>query len=251
VGRLMAGNTQRTRSAQHTAEHGIIVTFLIRVLQIVVFMLLTLVFSILIEWAGMATGFWEEPSTLHSEHMLDKELSFLNDDFKRSAIVGEPARFAKNFADTFYKITFKKTGVQSAIIWLATPAPHSNSRLRKGLHTLFKRVKAYVIAAMTVTQIFAVRLAVLILAFPAFILLAMLGLVDGLVQRDIRRWSGGRESSFIYHWAKKALYPSLILPWIIYLAMPESVHPNLIVLPFAVLFAVSVMVMASTFKKYL
>ncbi len=109
----------------------------------------------------------------------------------------------------------------------------------------------YILAAMVVTQIFAVRLAVLTLAIPAFVLLAMLGLIDGLVQRDIRRWSGGRESSFVYHWAKKVLYPSLILPWIIYLAMPVSVHPNLIVLPFAVLFAVSVTVMASTFKKYI
>ncbi len=111
--------------------------------------------------------------------------------------------------------------------------------------------ESYILASMIVIQVFAVRLAVLILAFPAFVLLAMLGLIDGLVQRDIRRWSGGRESSFVYHWAKKILYPSLILPWIIYLAMPVSVHPNLIVLPFAVLFAVSVTVMASTFKKYI
>jgi integrating conjugative element membrane protein (TIGR03747 family) len=78
-----------------------------------------------------------------------------------------------------------------------------------------------------------------------------MGLTDGLVQRDIRRWSGGRESSFVYHWAKKVLYPALILPWILYLAIPSSIHPNLIVLPFAILFAVSVRVMASMFKKYL
>jgi hypothetical protein len=43
----------------------------------------------------------------------------------------------------------------------------------------------------------------------------------------------------------------LILPWIVYLAIPVNVHPNLVVLPFAVLFAVSLMVMSSTFKKYL
>jgi hypothetical protein len=50
---------------------------------------------------------------------------------------------------------------------------------------------------------------------------------------------------------QKAFYPSLILPLIICLAMPESVHPNVVVLPFAVLFGFSVRVMASTFKKYL
>ena len=248
----MAANTRRSASAQQTAEQGLIASAFTRLLQVFVFMMLTLFFSILIEWAGMAAHFWQEPGARHSETMLGRELEYLNEDFKRSAIVEEPARFARNFADTFYDITFKKTGVQRAVIWLATPVPgFSDSKLRKTLHRLFDNVKEYVLAAMTVTQIFAVRLAVLILAFPAFVLLALLGLIDGLVQRDVRRWSGGRESSFIYHWAKKALYPSLILPWIIYLAMPESVHPNLIVLPFAVLFAISVMVMASTFKKYL
>lgn len=104
---------------------------------------------------------------------------------------------------------------------------------------------------MLITEVFAVRLAVLIMALPAFVLLGLMGLTDGLVQRDIRRWSGGRESSFVYHWAKKLLYPALILPWILYLAIPSSLHPNLVVLPFAILFALSVRVMASMFKKYL
>lgn len=123
----------------------------------------------------------------------------------------------------------------------------SDRRLRH----YYQLAEDYILAAMLVTQVFAVRLAVLVLALPAFVLLGLMGLTDGLVRRDIRRWSGGRESSFVYHWAKKLLYPALILPWILYLAIPSSIHPNLIVLPFAILFAVSVRVMASTFKKYL
>ncbi len=248
----MATQTRRTTSAQQSAEHGMIATVFIKLLQAIVFMLLTLLFSILIEWTGMALDYWEPPGQKHSEVMLERELGYLNQDLRRSVIVEKPAAFAKNFADRFYDWTFKKTGVQSAIIWLATPVPGTQDKpFRKRLHRIFRAVQEYVVAAITVTQIFAVRLAILVLAFPAFILLALVGLVDGLVQRDIRRWSGGRETSFVYHWAKKILYPSLILPWIIYLAMPESVHPNYVVLPFAVLFAISVTVMASTFKKYL
>lgn len=250
----MASNTQRTTSAHQTTEQGIISLTLTRVMQLVVFLIMTLLFSIAIEWLGMATDYWQEPNTQHSEKMLAQELKYLNEDFKRSAIVDKPAQYAKNFADRFYHITFKATGIQSAVIWLATPTPetqHKTAGFRKKWHDYYLVAENYILAAMVVTQIFAIRLAVLTLAIPAFILLAMLGLIDGLVQRDIRRWSGGRESSFVYHWAKRVLYPSLILPWIIYLAMPVSVHPNLIVLPFAVLFAVSVTVMASTFKKYL
>ncbi len=69
----------------------------------------------------------------------------------------------------------------------------------------------------------------------------------GFVKRDLRRWGGGRESSFVYHWAKRSAMPLLILSWVICLALPFSLHPTFIVL----LFALSVAVTASTFKKYL
>jgi integrating conjugative element membrane protein (TIGR03747 family) len=80
---------------------------------------------------------------------------------------------------------------------------------------------------------------------------SLVALVDGFVKRDLRRWGGGRESSFVYHWAKRSAMPLLVLSWVIYLALPFSLHPTFIVLPFAALFALSVSVTASTFKKYL
>jgi integrating conjugative element membrane protein (TIGR03747 family) len=79
----------------------------------------------------------------------------------------------------------------------------------------------------------------------------VVALVDGLVQRDLRRWGGGRESAFIYHHVKKLLFPSLLLAWIVYLGLPFSLHPNFVILPFAGLFAFAVTVTAGTFKKYL
>ena len=63
--------------------------------------------------------------------------------------------------------------------------------------------------------------------------------------------AGGRESSFVYHYAKKAALPLVVLAWVIYLALPFSLHPTFVVLPFAALFALTVSVTASTFKKYL
>jgi len=78
-----------------------------------------------------------------------------------------------------------------------------------------------------------------------------MALVGGFVQRDLRRWGGGRENSFVYHWAKRSAMPLLVLSWVIYLALPVSVHPSFVVLPFASLFALSVAVTASSFKKYL
>jgi hypothetical protein len=53
------------------------------------------------------------------------------------------------------------------------------------------------------------------------------------------------------NYAKKAGLPLLVLTWVLYLALPFSLHPTLVVLPFAVLFGLSVTVTAGTFKKYL
>ena len=88
-------------------------------------------------------------------------------------------------------------------------------------------------------------------ATPVFQLFSLVALVDGLVRRDLRRWGGGRESSFVYHYAKKAAVPLMVLTWVVYLSLPFSLHPAFIVLPFAMLFALAVTVTASTFKKYL
>jgi len=78
-----------------------------------------------------------------------------------------------------------------------------------------------------------------------------MALVDGFVKWDLRRWGGGRGSSFVYHWAKRSPMPLLVLSWAIYLALPFSLHATFIVLPIAALFALSVAVTASTFKKNL
>ena len=61
----------------------------------------------------------------------------------------------------------------------------------------------------------------------------------------------GRQSSFVCHYAKKAAIPLIIMVWVLYLALPFSLHPSWIILPFALAFAFAVAITASTFKKYL
>ena len=63
-----------------------------------------------------------------------------------------------------------------------------------------------------VAAIFAESLLVLCLTLPLFLMAAFVGLVDGLVRRDIRRFGAGRESGFIYHRARGSLTPMAVLP---------------------------------------
>jgi len=209
-----------------------------------------LLFSIIIEWAGMLL-WWKDEGSLHSRSMLQQELNYLNEDFRRSAVSSDPARFARRFADGFYHYLFEWTHLVDFIRWLKQPPRPDESRILAVLRSAYAQSAEYVLAAMTVTQVFGVRLAVLTLAMPVFVLFGLVAMVDGLVQRDLRRWSGGRESSFVYHHAKKVIFPAVILAWVVYLGMPTSMHPNYVILPFAALFALAMAIAAGSFKKYL
>jgi integrating conjugative element membrane protein (TIGR03747 family) len=98
---------------------------------------------------------------------------------------------------------------------------------------------------------FLTRLVILTLTIPLFLMAAFTGVVDGLVRRDLRRFGAGRESGFIYHRAKVMIVPLVVAPWIIYLALPVSVSPVLILLPCAAALGLVISVTAGSFKKYL
>lgn len=235
---------------RHPAQRGLLSRLLGGLARALGWLTAALLLSIMLEWAGMLL-WWKDGGSLHSRAMLEQEIAHLNEDFRQSIVTSNPARFARRFADGFYHYLFEWTHFVDFIQWLKRPPAPDEGRIRAIFRGAYAEAADYVIAAMTVTQVFAVRLAVLTLATPVFALFGLVALVDGLVQRDLRRWCGGRESSFVYHHAKKAILPALILAWIVYLGMPTSVHPNYVILPFAALFAIAMAIAAGSFKKYL
>jgi len=231
-------------------RQGLFTRGLATVSQAILWLLFSLLFSIIVEWVGMVF-WWQDAGLEHSRTMLAKEIGYLDSDFRRSVVTSDPARFAKQVADGTYHYLFEVTRVVAFIHWVS-PSPRPGEQgARPTLHKAYRPVAEFVIAAMQVTQVFSVRLAILTLATPVFLLFSLVALVDGLVRRDLRRWGGGRESSFVYHYAKKAVLPLVVITWVTYLALPFSLHPTFIVLPFATLLALAVTVTASTFKKYL
>lgn len=235
---------------RYPVQRGFISGALGNIARVGSWLVAALLFSILVEWAGMLF-WWKDEGPLHSRAMLQQELDYLNENFRHSIVSSNPARFARDFADNSYHYLFEWTHFVDFIRWLQQPPRPKESAIRALLRSLYARIGDYVVAAMTVTQVFAVRMAVLALAMPVFVLFGLVALVDGLVQRDLRRWAGGRESSFVYHHAKKVMFPAVVLAWVVYLGIPISVHPNHVILPFATLFALAMAVTAGSFKKYL
>lgn len=211
-------------------------------------LVLALCFSVLLEWIGMRF-WWPEQGVRHSEAMLAQELRYLNDGFDRSVVAADPSQLGQAAASRLDQ-ALAYIRLYRFIAWLKVPVPISDG-WQALIHDAFRGIRAYLEAMTNTIQTFAVRLTVLALATPVFLLFGLVGLAEGLMRRDLRRWGGGRESSFIYHHTKKVLGPSIISAWMLYLAAPFSIHPNLVLLPFAGLFAVGIAMTTGKFKKYL
>lgn len=214
----------------------------------------SLLLCIVIECIGMHF-FWPGESWHHAQGMLHHELDQFSAAFTRSALVQEPGRTAHAMVEHAYTWVFVKSGlldwIRDASARVRASTLHSAHDFRYYMAVFCVHVEAYLIASAYTVLTFLVRVFVLVLTLPLFLLAAFVGFVDGLVRRDIRRFGAGRESGFIYHRAKASLMPLAVLPWVMYLAMPVSVHPLLILLPSAVLLGIAMDIAAATFKKYL
>ena len=94
-------------------------------------------------------------------------------------------------------------------------------------------------------------LAILLQALPQFVLTIVIGLIDGLVRRDLRRFGAGHESGFVYHHARRMIGSSLAATGLAWLAVPVFLKPSYMLVPSAVITALSVSLVLGAFKKYI
>ncbi|WP_411832906.1 TIGR03747 family integrating conjugative element membrane protein [Pseudoxanthomonas mexicana] len=243
-----------TAQHQQTRQQGLLASIVTMPFRFLGVLIGALLLSIVIECVGMHF-FWPEQGWRHAQGMLDYELGQLSAHFTRSAVVQEPGRTAHWLVERSYEWIFVKSGLlewmSNASTQARAPSQGGTRDFRYYVSQVYVWTESYLIAAAYTTLTFIVRLLVLTLTLPLFLMAAFVGFVDGLARRDVRKFGAGRESGFVYHRAKAALMPLIVLPWVVYLALPVSVHPLLILLPGAILLGVAVGIAASTFKKYL
>jgi len=243
----MATSAQNT-SPQPIQHPGVIVSAIGLVFRIIGLLIASLLFSILIEFAGLLL-LWGDQGWRHSQAMLTSELGWLSEHFKSSLILQQPGQTIVQVLDFLDQWLLVKTGFAD----FARQARVSSQGNDFGgwINPLYVSIEDFVLAAVYITFTFVVRLTILVLATPLFLLAALTGLVDGLMRRDLRKFGAGWESSFVYHRAKRAVIPLLIVPWIIYLSLPFTLNPMAVFLPSAMLLGVTMAITAATFKKYL
>lgn len=233
---------------QPVQRPGLIVSAISLMLRIIGTLIASLLLSILIEFAGLLL-FWDDQGWRHSQAMLTSELSWLSMHFKSSLIIQQPGHTIVQWLDFLNQWLLVKTGFAD-FAQQARVSSQGNG-FWSWTNQLYVSIENFVLAAVYVTFTFVVRLTILVLATPLFLLASFTGFIDGLMRRDLRKFGAGRESSFVYHRAKRAVLPLLVVPWIIYLSLPFSLSPMAVFLPCAVLLGTATTITAATFKKYM
>lgn len=220
--------------------------------RIIGMLLMSLFFSFIVEYIGIAF-FWPEQGAEHSRAIMITESQYFSESFTRSLLLSAPAATVSVWLEQSYQCLFVQSGF---ITWSQSVHQVSSGNgvldgLNAAVAWLMQVASEYLIATMYVTLIFIMRVTILVLSIPLFVLVVLIGIVDGMVRRDLRRYGAGYESSFLYHHAKRLIKPALFIPCVIYLSAPFSIYPNVIMLPAALLMGLAVSVTIGSFKKYL
>lgn len=224
----------------HPPKKGVIATPLSWLGKVSAALTGSLFFSLVMEWLGIAF-LWPEQGAEHSHLMMKAELSWFAENVNRSLLMSDPAGKLETVLHQIWLWLFVDTGF---ISWF------EQLRSRPDNAWIYW-IDVYVQASVWITLTFVLRVFILLLTAPLFILAVLVGIVDGLVRRDIRRFGCGYESGFIYHHAKRSVMPVFFLAWVVYLSLPFSVNPCFILLPAASFCGLTVSIMSGLFKKYM
>lgn len=111
---MASASRQASKHPAQQREPGLIGRTLNLVGQILLWLVAALLFSLIAEWVGM-TWIWPDQGIQHSQQMLEREIGYLNEDFRKSMLTSNPADFARSFADMSYRLIFEYTGIHSLV----------------------------------------------------------------------------------------------------------------------------------------
>ena len=110
--------------------------------------------------------------------------------------------------------------VASAIEQIITADPQQLTPFDQTVQRFFVSMLPALQVAMLATKLYGLRLALWLSAILPAVLGYAVGMVDGLVERSIRRYSGGRESATLYHRAKYAIAGAVGLWLFVFVCLP-------------------------------
>lgn len=228
-------STEHRNQADKAKRQGALSKLIHLIISLPVILLMTILFSIIVELVGMYFELWDLPGSEHSLDMLKTEAIYINSYFTSSVMGSSPVAWASSVVAWLDVNFFKPIGVADLKL---LPAED-----RTGIWD-------YIIASYYITKVALLRFCILTFSLPAYLLFGIVGIGTGLTERDLRRFGAGRESADRFELSQRFIKPSIGLCFVLYLSWPNSINPAFIVVPFAALFGWSLHLTTSNYKKY-
>jgi hypothetical protein len=136
---------------------------------------------------------------------------------------------------------------------LAITENHHVSIINNSLQALIaKHTGVHVIDIMlSVVEITITRMSVFIEWIPFMIAIMCVLIIDGLALRDIRKFQGARESTFLFHRLQPLAKLSFFTLFFVYMVIPFDSSPTVFILSMILLSGLFTTLAIKTFKKYL
>ncbi|HCL5278782.1 TPA: TIGR03747 family integrating conjugative element membrane protein [Salmonella enterica] len=190
--------------------------------------------AIALEWLGDAF-FCRNACASHSEQVLQTTWQWWRSSAGAPVWLVEDLALASDTLQQGIAALVHSLNGQSGLFWT---------------ETVTSMIRCALLSAGSVTLTVLLRLAILLQVLPLFALTITIGLIDGLVRRDLRRFGAGHESGFVYHHARRMISSSLIATGLMWLAVPIFLVPEYVFIPAAAGIGLAVSMTGGSFKKY-
>lgn len=142
----------------------------------------SLLLSLLIEYIGIAF-FWPEAGAAHSEAVMNTELGWLSTEFTRSLLLSEPSVTVVRWVTTAYQWAFVDSGFLDWVRQQYAHQMHSDNAVTREINSwsgwLAGYLREYLLATVWISIITLVRVTILVLSVPLFLLVVVVALVEG------------------------------------------------------------------------
>ena len=216
-----------------------------RIFKIMFWFLMCVLFGIALEWFIM-TSYYPEQGAYRSLRLLESELSYLSDTSLATTDYGNVVVSKLLVAQQgTYHFAAETLKIKAALTGLSDIGFIQHSFARMG----WLDPHVYAVSMLNMINVITLKLVVIVLCLPVFLIVMIWATNAGLSQRAIRKYQVRNETSWIYHHAKRIKVWSIVLPAIVYLTWPNELSPVIVFGPCAFAYGVSWFVMASKFKK--
>ena len=219
-------------------------------IQTVFTVILAVLAAILLEFGGMGR-LWDS----HEGLRLQNRTALERDLLESQVDTGLAIRMT-DLIHHFYLVVIDRTLGSTGTRWESssrqvTEGPKSMALPARVLNDVRHRIAQHTQLIGSFLREISFRVAGMTVGWIVLFFFFAIGLVDGLVRREVRRWSGGRESSWVYNTSSRLLAPTSMAYSIAVIVWPWTLNMAWTIAIFAAINGPLLSIASSRFKKYL